>query len=118
MIAALTRRQMQLLNFIRSHVAEHGRVPTFGEMADGIGTSKGYAHNMVSLLEKAGAVVRDSAHPRALRLSHEAWSSFHVSFDEEVAEALQDYARTTGAKPETVIKEAVRAYVGRAGARA
>jgi DNA-binding MarR family transcriptional regulator len=53
----LTRRQMELLAYIRGYVGKHGYAPSFEEMKQAIGlASKSGIHRMIKALEERGYV--------------------------------------------------------------
>lgn len=55
----LTQRQLQLLEFIKAHVASDGVAPTYREMAAGIGTSSlNTVRDLLIRLEERGFIRR------------------------------------------------------------
>lgn len=67
----LTRKQQQVLEFIRNYMAEHQQAPTESEIAAGIGIkSRGVAHRYVAAIEKAGYIKTVRGKRRNIRLRH------------------------------------------------
>ena len=63
-----TQKQLRVLNFIRTYVAEHSVAPTLDEMAEAFGVSKVTVFHHVKALEKKG-VVRHTPHlPRSIEI--------------------------------------------------
>jgi repressor LexA len=68
----LSNRQLQVLRFVRDHVATQGRPPTLREIADALGfPSHSSAQACITSLVNKGALER-SPHHRGLRLSDTA----------------------------------------------
>ncbi len=75
----LTDRQLALLGFIKSYVAQHGGVaPTYEEMAAAQGIRKSGAHRLVLCLEERGYVRRLPLRDRAIEVVgvHERLAQF------------------------------------------
>lgn len=71
-IPPLSSRQLQVLRFVRDHVAAQGRPPTLREIADALDfPSHSSAQACVTSLVRKGALER-SPHHRGLRLSDAA----------------------------------------------
>lgn len=67
----LTRKQQQVLEFIRNYMSEHQQSPTEAEIATGIGIkSRGVAHRYVAAIEKAGYIKTITGKRRNIRLRH------------------------------------------------
>ncbi len=65
----LTRRQSEILDFIKRYLSEHGYPPTVRDIGGAVGlTSSSTVHAHLSNLEKAGAIRRDPTKPRALEI--------------------------------------------------
>jgi SOS-response transcriptional repressor LexA len=108
-VCGLTERQQELLTFIRTYYAEHHRAPSFHEMKDGIGLkSKSAVHRLIVHLEARGHLVRVPSRARAIMPANDG---FAVHLRPDVHEALLRHARDCFAKPETIITEAVSAYL-------
>ena len=54
--AVLTPRQREVLDFIRAHVAQHGKSPTRVEIADGVNANSGAVSQLLYALEARGLV--------------------------------------------------------------
>ncbi len=68
----LTRRQEQVLEFIRECVRRDGYPPTVREICVGLGlSSPSTVHAHLANLERLGLIRRDPTKPRALDLMHE-----------------------------------------------
>lgn len=67
----LTRKQQQVLEFIRNYMSEHQQSPTEAEIATGIGIkSRGVAHRYVAAIEQAGYIKTITGKRRNIRLRH------------------------------------------------
>ncbi len=65
----LTRKQLQLLEFIRDYMAREGIAPSFDEMKDALGLrSKSGVHRLVSALEERGFLRRLPHRARGLEI--------------------------------------------------
>jgi len=68
-LPGLTKRQAEVLAFIRSYIEARGYSPTYGEISDGAGlNSKGRAHAIVEELIERGRLVSDRYRVRSLRV--------------------------------------------------
>jgi repressor LexA len=78
----LTRRQSDLLQFMRNYGQEHdGIMPSFREMAAGMGCAVSHAHKLLAGLEERGFVRRLRNRARAFELVPEGASRrFEVRF--------------------------------------
>lgn len=69
MRTGLTRRQADLLEFIRQHTDRHGISPSFDEMAAGVGSaSKSTVFRLIQGLEERGFVRRFPNRARAIEI--------------------------------------------------
>lgn len=69
MRTGLTRRQADLLAFIKAHTEKHGISPSFYEMAAGIGTaSKSTVFRLIEGLEERGSIKRFPNRARAIEI--------------------------------------------------
>jgi repressor LexA len=65
----LTTRQQDILEFVNTHVDEHGYPPTVREIGQAVGlTSPSTVHAHLARLETAGLIRRDATKPRALEV--------------------------------------------------
>ncbi|EMA6341674.1 MULTISPECIES: winged helix DNA-binding protein [Bacillus cereus group] len=65
----LTRRQSQILTFIRDKVIENGYPPSIREIGEGIGiASSSTIHGHLLKLEEKGYIQRDHSKPRAIKI--------------------------------------------------
>lgn len=68
-VGGLTKRQRDLLLFIRSYVGKNGIVPSFDEMKEALGlASKSGIHRLISALEERGFIRRIPGRARAITL--------------------------------------------------
>lgn len=92
---SLTKRQSEILDFIREYLGEHGYPPTVRDIGSAVGlTSSSTVHAHLSNLEKAGAIRRDPTKPRALEILGER------------AGAAADAARRTAGRIGRAVSEA------------
>ena len=61
----LTPRQLEIVKFIRTYIAEHEYAPTMQEIADHLGVSKPTVFEHIEALEARGAITRQPARSRA-----------------------------------------------------
>ncbi len=65
----LTKRQAEIVDFIRKYSARHGYPPTVRDIGKAIGlTSSSTVHTHLANLEKVGLLRRDPSKPRAIEL--------------------------------------------------
>jgi repressor LexA len=64
----LTPRQKQVLEFIKTYVAEHQYPPTIREIGDYLGISVKGAHDHIRALQKKGVIACDSNRSRAIEI--------------------------------------------------
>jgi repressor LexA len=66
---SLTKRQQEILDFVRRYVGENGYPPTVRDIGHAVGlTSSSTVHAHLANLEKAGALRRDPTKPRAIEV--------------------------------------------------
>ncbi|MFW5652584.1 MAG: transcriptional repressor LexA [Planctomycetota bacterium] len=65
----LTRKQLDILRYVRDYRTRHGCSPTLREMGEAFGVSKGTLHEHVESLIKKGALTRNANKSRSLRLT-------------------------------------------------
>lgn len=67
----LTRKQQQVLEYIRNYMSDNQQAPTEAEIAEGIGIkSRGVAHRYVAAIEQAGYIKTIPGKRRNIRLRH------------------------------------------------
>ena len=67
----MTPRMRALLAFIQAYSARHEQMPSFQEMADGLGLrSKSGVHRLITSLEERGHIERLRSRARAMRISN------------------------------------------------
>lgn len=65
----LTKRQREILDYVRRYVGEHGYPPTVRDIGGAVGlTSSSTVHAHLANLEKLGVLRRDPTKPRAIEL--------------------------------------------------
>ncbi len=79
----LTRRQQQILDFIRAEIHRRGYPPSVREIGDAVGlSSSSTVHSHLAAIEAKGYIRRDPSKPRALEV-----------FDFRDTDAALDYSR-------------------------
>jgi len=64
----MTRKEHELLEFLRAFIAEHGYAPSYDEMRTHLGlASKSGVNRLVVSLERQGRICREKDHPRSIR---------------------------------------------------
>jgi repressor LexA len=72
METSLTARQAEILEAIRSHIAEHGRPPSRPELARALGiASTNAVFKHLAALERKGAIALDAGFARGIRVTEE-----------------------------------------------
>jgi SOS-response transcriptional repressor LexA len=114
----LTRRQAELLTFISYFIAKNGMAPSFDDMQRGVGlSSRGGVHRMLSELENRGRITRLFRHARAIEVVESPPDDRRLKallsdiLPGVLHEALKAYSRDNRISPETVVREAVTAYL-------
>jgi len=67
----LTRRQHEIVEFIRDYVADSGYAPTMQEIADHFGVSRPTVFEHIEALQAKGALHREALRSRAIELAPE-----------------------------------------------
>lgn len=65
----LTKKQLELLNFIKKYISEHDEAPTLNEMADFMGTTQSAAQLRLRTLVLKGFVIKEPNKPRAISIN-------------------------------------------------
>jgi len=73
----LTPRQLEIVKFIRTYVAEHEYAPTMQEIADHLGVSRPTVFEHIEALEARGAITRHRTRSRSIELVPELLSQPH-----------------------------------------
>ena len=67
--ASLTKRQQQILDFIRSEIHRQGYPPSVREIGEAVGlSSSSTVHSHLAALQAKGFIKRDPSKPRALEV--------------------------------------------------
>lgn len=113
-LRTLTPKQKDAFDFIRSEIASKRVPPTYQEISTHLGlASKGRAHRIVQVLEEKGFVITGTNHARGIALVGDA-AAYTIRLDPTTDRRLHDYVAAWGSTPETVIAQALSAYLGRA----
>ncbi len=68
----MTKRQLDLLVFLKNYISDHGYSPNYDEICGGIGTvSKGAVHAHIVRLENRGFVKRLAHQSRSISLTED-----------------------------------------------
>lgn len=109
MTVGLTRRQSDLLSFIRATMSANGIPPTFDEMRDAVGQkSKSGVHRILVALEERGHIRRMPGRARAIELI----DARTAVVNPEIAAGVRDYARSQLITFDTAVNELLRMSVG------
>src|SRR5215467_5567992 len=69
-MAALTKRQKQMVDYLEQYINEHGYAPTLSEVGQYFGLSSlATVHKHLRNLESKGVIKRNHNHSRALEMS-------------------------------------------------
>lgn len=103
----LTTRAAELLSVLRAFKVQHGRVPTYDEMAADLGVSaKSTVHRLLTQLEDRG-LIRRLYHRRQ---SVELIEPRTITLPEDVVLSLRHAAREAGRTPEEHVAALVRSH--------
>src|SRR5436305_3697858 len=92
----LTKRQREIIDFIKRYSSRHGYPPTVRDIGKAVGlASSSTVHAHLANLEKLGLLRRDPSKPRALELLDRA-SSAVGSAVEEAVDNVRSLVRPTG----------------------
>lgn len=117
----LTRRQADLLKFIDFSSKEQGIAPSFDEMTAGLGLrSKSGVHRLITALEERGYIRRLRNRARAIQvvrlpgpiLADNTAGLTAVMLPEPVATLARQAAYAQRIELDTLVREAVSAYLG------
>lgn len=110
MTMGVTKKQSELLDFIKRFVAEHGVPPSFDEMADFMSVkSRGNIHRYLEALSERGLIRRDQKYRRSLVVVDQ---SAEMAFFETLPSGIKHIIRTIAIRErvtnETVMREWIR----------
>lgn len=118
----MTREQRKTLEFIGASLAGNGVPPSFDEIAAHLGLkSKSGVNRLVTALQDRRMITYMRSRARSIslteagRLALQPAGGYAVKLSPEIDTLVTRYARSNHVTVETVIREAVRAYVGAAG---
>ncbi|MCJ8139092.1 transcriptional repressor LexA [Falsirhodobacter halotolerans] len=98
----LTRKQMELLNFIRERMDQDGVPPSFDEMKEALNLrSKSGIHRLITALEERGFIRRLAHRARAIEILKLPEAMEKATFTPRVVEGSRP-ARPAGAVPVTI----------------
>lgn len=107
----MTPQHRDVLSFIEVHICEHlGRAPSYREIASHFDMDVSRVHRVVHELANLGELRVIPGKRRNIRLN--SGHPYTVKLHPEVDEALTKYAVLENTKPEAIIREAVRVYLG------
>jgi SOS-response transcriptional repressor LexA len=110
---ALTKVQLRVLEFIRGYIQAHRFSPSYAEIAEGMGMkSKVSVARVIDVLKKKSALTKIPRRSRSIELIGP--DSFTVNLAAELSDSLRQYAAKEKVSPETILAEALRAYLGAA----
>lgn len=108
----LTRKQQEVFRYLVEYFDNSGRAPSYGEIAKHLRiTSRSVVMRHLDELMARGYIRRIPNKARAIEILGQPSS---VRLTSQVNEMLVRYAKREGVKPETVVAEAIRAYLGEA----
>ena len=95
----LTRKQLDLLNYINKHMNKDGIPPSFDEMKEALDLrSKSGIHRLITALEERGFIRRLAHRARAIEIVKLPES---LETNNEVAKLNADFSKNSSIKPET-----------------
>ena len=95
----LTRKQLDLLNYINKHLNKDGIPPSFDEMKEALDLrSKSGIHRLITALEERGFIRRLAHRARAIEIVKLPES---LETNNEVAKLNADFSKNSSIKPET-----------------
>lgn len=65
----LTKKQLELLNFIKKYISEHDEAPTLNEMAEFMGKTQVAAHLRLRTLVLKGFIIKEPNKPRSITIN-------------------------------------------------
>lgn len=102
-MAKLTKRQQQILNFIKSEVRKKGYPPSVREIGEAVGlASSSTVHGHLARLEKNGFIRRDPTKPRAIEIIDPADKEFRNI--EEKTTLVPVIGKVTAGTPITAVE--------------
>lgn len=103
----LTRRQAELLAFLRTYSAEHGRMPTLQEQIDHIGCkSRTSAWHLLQQLERRGHIRKLPQTKGGIELLQGPWDIPSI-----IRTELDEHCQRAGRSPGSVIGDALLVYL-------
>lgn len=108
----LTRRQQEVLDFIRAYVAEHQYSPTFDEIADFVGLdSKSGVHRIVHGLVDRGAIRLLPRQARSIEIVQSSASGFFETLPESTQRAIKVLADSRDTTTDAVMRRIINDHV-------
>lgn len=101
----LTRRQLGIVDCIRTSVSEHGYPPSIREIGEAVGlTSSSTVHTHLKNLENKGVLKRNPSKPRSIELLESRTNCspdvrYHKRVVDKVRELREDLAAVAAAPP-------------------
>jgi SOS-response transcriptional repressor LexA len=109
----LTRRQTDLLDYIKSHMKEHDISPSFEEMGAALGMSKSQVHRLVSSLEERGAISRPPHRARGIEIVDREACAQLPFLPANHRQYLIWYASKNKTTPQAIVANCVREWAVR-----
>lgn len=104
-----TRKQAELLAFLRERQAAGGSMPSYTEMANAVGIqSKSGISRMIVAMEERGVIRRLPGQARAIEV---IGAQSGLMIDARTELALQHYCHVTGIARYVVVTDALREYL-------
>lgn len=112
MALGVTKKQSDLLDFIKQYVTQHGVSPSFDEMADYMGIkSRGNIHRYLEALTERGLIRRDQKFRRSLVvIDHTAEMAFFETLPSGIRHIIRTIAMRERRTNESVMREWIREY--------
>lgn len=108
MTVALTRRELQLFDFIGAYIGEHGFSPSYDEMLVEMNLkSKSNIHRMVKQLVSRGAIGVLPNRARSIWIL----SGYSIDIPRELHSEVQEIARFLDITPEALVAHCLREYL-------
>lgn len=105
----MTPQQHNVRDFIKRYTEDHNLAPSYREIATQFDMDVSRVHRILHQLAELGEIRIIPNKRRNIRLVDQAYT---VKLHPEVDEALTKYAALEKQRPEAIIREAVRVYLG------
>jgi SOS-response transcriptional repressor LexA len=109
-VTGLTATQQRVLDVIRAAIAATGTAPSYGELANALGTGKTAIHRAVGALVRRGHITRQPRMPRSMRLVGDP-GTLILQLQPVTAARLHRAAAARGQRPEALVGELVAEFL-------